>query len=151
MKKTDKSISQFHGRLEKLLGKDFESISQLLGVSVSTIRDRWYKGSYPGADKIKIIIEKTGCSADWLLTGKEPVNEAASLFARHIDMLKKIHNSNDQTYIQAIDQNLTAFVKAVQPPKTSEPITEDKIIRIVDKVIGDRFNAEQPAQAESKK
>ena len=40
-------------------------------MSKGTITNRWLKGSYPGADKIKKICDETGKSADWLLTGKE--------------------------------------------------------------------------------
>ncbi len=79
--KKDIQGTNFHQRLKKLLGGDVKGWAIKLGVSESNIRDRWFKGSYPGTDKIIKILEHSDVSPEWLLTGKnnqEALNSGSS-------------------------------------------------------------------------
>jgi transcriptional regulator with XRE-family HTH domain len=82
MENNDKSITPFHNRLKELLGKDVSGWAKKLGVNESTIRDRWFKGSYPGADKIIRIVEETGIPCDRLLFGTSQANNNVIVISR---------------------------------------------------------------------
>ena len=46
---------------------------EITGISYNTINGWFHRNGKPGTDAIAQICEKTGCSADWLLLGREPV------------------------------------------------------------------------------
>jgi len=49
--KSRKKLGEFHKRLILLLETDVPEWARKLHVSQSVIRDRWFKGSFPGSDK----------------------------------------------------------------------------------------------------
>ena len=90
MKKNNNSLSPFHSRLISILQDDVEGWAKKIGVSATNIRTNWFKGSYPGADKLIKIIELSGVSANLLLTGQEqkyniPSNGYATREIQHIE------------------------------------------------------------------
>jgi transcriptional regulator with XRE-family HTH domain len=73
------SASPFHDRLLDLIGDDVAGWSKRLGVTQGTITGRWFKGSFPGTDKIIKICEEARVSADWLLNGKERISAGTEI------------------------------------------------------------------------
>jgi transcriptional regulator with XRE-family HTH domain len=64
--------TDFHRRLESLLGDNIPEQAQKIGVHETTVRVTWLQNeSYPTADNLIKICEVTKVSADWLLFGKE--------------------------------------------------------------------------------
>ena len=76
------NYSEFHKKLIKLLEKDVPGWAEKLGVSETNIRTNWFKGSYPGADKlIKLVengvdvgnllsVETSNQPAEWIFSQK---------------------------------------------------------------------------------
>jgi len=72
--KSRKKLGEFHKRLILLLETDVPEWARKLHVSQSVIRDRWFKGGFPGSDKLLAISRAANVSCDWLLTGFEKEN-----------------------------------------------------------------------------
>lgn len=64
-------ITGFKGRLNTLIGKNsIRSFASECGISDATIRKYLSGQSLPGIDKVEAIVKYTGCSLEWLVTGK---------------------------------------------------------------------------------
>ena len=64
-------ITGFKDRLKILIGKNsVRSFASECGISDATIRKYLSGQSLPGIDKIEAIVKYTGCSLEWLVTGK---------------------------------------------------------------------------------
>lgn len=48
-------------------GKSIRQMAEETGISPSTIEMYMYKGSMPGADKLSLLCQSLGVSADWVL------------------------------------------------------------------------------------
>ena len=65
------SSAGFVGRLKLLIGMDKPyPWAAKIGISQATFNRMWKDGIPPKADILLLISEKTGCSIDWLLTGR---------------------------------------------------------------------------------
>ncbi|MEX9786760.1 MULTISPECIES: helix-turn-helix domain-containing protein [Providencia] len=64
-------ITGFKGRLNTLIGKNsIRSFASECNISDATIRKYLSGQSLPGIDKVEAIVKYTGCSLEWLVTGK---------------------------------------------------------------------------------
>nr|ELR5115163.1 helix-turn-helix domain-containing protein [Providencia stuartii] len=64
-------ITGFKDRLNTLIDKNsIRSFASECGISDATIRKYLSGQSLPGIDKIEAIVKYTGCSLEWLVTGK---------------------------------------------------------------------------------
>lgn len=64
-------ITGFKDRLKILIGKNsVRSFASECGISDATIRKYLSGQSLPGIDKVEAIVKYTGCSLEWLVTGK---------------------------------------------------------------------------------
>nr|ELR5114713.1 helix-turn-helix transcriptional regulator [Providencia stuartii] len=64
-------ITGFNGRLKILIGKNsIRSFASECNISDTIIRKYLSGQSLPGIDKIEAIVKYTGCSLEWLVTGK---------------------------------------------------------------------------------
>lgn len=67
----------FKDRLNTLMGKNsVRSFASECGISDATIRKYLSGQSLPGIDKIEAIVKYTGCSLEWLVTGKGTLQSA---------------------------------------------------------------------------
>jgi len=68
---SEKADSAFIERLKVLLnGAKPYPWAASVGITQATFNRMWKDGIAPKADVLLLISEKTGCSIDWLLTGK---------------------------------------------------------------------------------
>ena len=108
-----KSITPFHDRLYETIGSDIPGWSKKIGVTPATVRDKWFKGSYPGADKIIKICNVTGKSANWLLHGSTDNVILAQDWTIDIieacEIVHKIMTSDNKIAKDALHTNLVAF------------------------------------------
>jgi len=129
-----KSLDPFHDRLFNLLKGDVAGWAKRLGVTESTIRDRWFKGSYPGADKIIRICTETNKSPNWLL-----IDDSTNNFYPYAD--KETHDRVDfilnhsQEYADDLKRRIQAlFDRGKEIKELKEKI--DLIVEIL-KIKGD--------------
>ncbi|MER5002147.1 helix-turn-helix domain-containing protein [Providencia stuartii] len=64
-------LTGFKVRLQTLIGKNsIRSFASECGISDATLRKYLSGQSLPGIDKVEAIVKYTGCSLEWLVTGK---------------------------------------------------------------------------------
>lgn len=133
------SISPFHDRLYSIIGDDVQGWAKKLKVTPATISNRWYKGSFPTADKVIKLVELSKVSSEWLLEGKETTGRCILPpgFDEFCTMLKDILlQSTDEQVKHALRTNLVAFrnsihkdVKKQKKDKRIELLERDSIIK----------------------
>jgi transcriptional regulator with XRE-family HTH domain len=107
-----KSVSPFHDRLFELMKDDVDMWAEKIGVSASLIRDKWFKGSFPGADKLMKICEVSGKSASWILFGEIKEGGEAAVYPykernRHFhDQAEVVLISDDNRLIDLLRASL---------------------------------------------
>lgn len=132
-----KSISPFHDRLYSIIGDDVQDWARKLQVTPSTISNRWYRGSFPTADKVIKLVELSGVSSDWLLEGKEVRCTLPPGYDEFYAMLQDILlQSSDEQVKHALRTNLVAFrnsinkdVKKQKKDKRIELLERDSLIK----------------------
>lgn len=68
---SEKDINGLISRLELLKGSEKPyTWAAKIGITQATFNRMWKEGLPPKADTLLLISEKSGCSIDWLLTGK---------------------------------------------------------------------------------
>lgn len=114
-------LSPFHQKLISLLENDVKGWANKLDVSESVIRDRWFKGSYPGVDKIiklATVIKKIDLNS--LLIGRESASIANFTSGWTEDLknlcleLKEILETADEVSIAALKMNMAMIKGAVK-------------------------------------
>lgn len=100
----------FHKRLSEILEGDVPGWAKKLKVSSSLIRDRWFKGSYPGTDKLIKLIEISGVSADWLLFGK---GEKSASDDPDLEAAREILSCGDEAIIRSFRERLRDYRIAI--------------------------------------
>lgn len=156
MKIYDYSASEFHERLFSILkkkkdGEDFGSTREIapywsveLGVSDSSVRDSWDRGSYPGADKIVILCSKVDVSVRWLLTGEgskhlkpEPESgDSMKLTPEEFNRILRIAENNSsmaigcQKEIQDLRDEIKNLTSAIHQLKIQCSATQDGLGKV---------------------
>lgn len=142
------NIPLFGSRLrEAFNGKSNAEIARLLGVSDAAINN-YIKGRLPTNDVIDSILDLTGCSAHWLLTG-EGLRHASSadlLTIPQIESLKMLSADGDWEALakliltEGIEQRLQPQAAATELPEVFKDMVRQLIREEVQRVIADELN-----------
>ena len=126
-----KSISPFHDRLFWLIGGNVDWWAEQIGVSASLIRDKWFKGSFPGVDKIIKICEITGIGADRILLGKEISYKSCKIGCTEEQkelgrqVIKVLNSKTTADYSGSLTANIKSFYQAVIAEENHKKDIED--------------------------
>jgi len=124
--------SEFTKRLIELfqegLGRNYVSVwAKRISVSPQTIRDSWFKGGFPGADKIIRICKEADISANWLLLGIGPqrLSESSEADLGDADMkvlIEEIVENNRylRKRVQELESKLKRFEEQGHPSEMDD-------------------------------
>jgi hypothetical protein len=132
----------FIKRLVDICGTDEPArLQRLLNISYQAAKN-YLSGRFPNTEMLLIISERTGCSIDWLLTGKgkkfvesEPAEDTpllpgqAQAFVRRIcvEVINERFGSQELPKVVALQPaNLREEKASEQPTFSSEPFNVDK-------------------------
>jgi len=107
---------------------DVKGWAKKLGVSESVIRDRWFKGSYPGVDKIIKLADDYDIDLNVFLVGKEKNATAQSEELKNLCLdLKEILETADEVSIAALKMNMAMIKGAVKDRLEAKKDKQEKI------------------------
>jgi len=105
-------------RLDKLINKygTLRKLAIHCKIPYNTLYDCYTNGDIKKIEVAIRISEYTGCSLDWLLTGKEDIKEDKLLHddKENLDKLRKILESDDEGTKKAIRDNVFSFMVSIK-------------------------------------
>jgi transcriptional regulator with XRE-family HTH domain len=110
---SEKSTSGFVTRLEILIGdeKPYPWASRL-GISQATFNRIWKEGWIPKGETLLLIAEKTGCSLDWLLTGKGSMKPGSVV--KDVDLIREGLHPKYTAVTTNYDKELTEIIEILK-------------------------------------